>query len=187
MQEIVRNLKDFSRVDDAGKRKIFNINDAIESTLKLVWNELKYDCNVEELLNESMVEANYGQINQVISNLLVNASHAIKDSGRHGLIRIKSWTEKSFVCFSVEDSGIGIPEDVRKNIFDPFFTTKPVGKGTGLGLNISYDIIVNQHKGEIEVISTRSWQHLYYQAAIQSGRASYPLMYSQKQQPVLRL
>ncbi len=155
VQEIVRNLKDFSRVDDAGKRKLFNINDAIESTLKLVWNELKYDCNVEkELLNESMVEANYGQINQVISNLLVNASHAIKDTGKYGRILIKTWSDDTWVCFSVEDSGIGIPEDVRKNIFDPFFTTKPVGKGTGLGLNISYDIIVNQHKGEIEVIST---------------------------------
>jgi signal transduction histidine kinase len=155
VQEIVRNLKDFSRVDDAGKRKLFNINDAIESTLKLVWNELKYDCNVEkELLNESMVEANYGQINQVISNLLVNASHAIKDTGKHGQIFIKSWSDDARVCFSVEDSGTGMPDDVRKNIFDPFFTTKPVGKGTGLGLNISYDIIVNQHKGEIEVNST---------------------------------
>jgi signal transduction histidine kinase len=155
VQEIVRNLKDFSRVDDAGKRKLFNINDAIESTLKLVWNELKYDSNVEkELLNEAMVEANYGQINQVISNLLVNASHAIKETGKHGQIFIKSWSDDAWVCFSIEDSGTGMPEEIRKNIFDPFFTTKPVGKGTGLGLNISYDIIVNQHKGEIEVNST---------------------------------
>jgi signal transduction histidine kinase len=57
------------------------------------------------------------------------------------------------VCLSVEDSGIGIPDSIRQRIYDPFFTTKPVGKGTGLGLNSSYDIIVNQHKGVIDVQS----------------------------------
>ncbi len=154
VQSIVENLKSFSRMDDAGKIIEFDINDAVNSTLKLVHNELKYNCDVEKDLQSSLlVSGHYGQINQVISNLLVNASHAIKDTGQHGTVSIKTWSDDHSVYLLVQDTGKGIPEEYRDKIFEPFFTTKEVGKGTGLGLNISYDIIVNNHGGEITVES----------------------------------
>lgn len=154
VQSIVENLKSFSRMDDAGKIIEFDINDAVNSTLKLVHNELKYNCDVEKDLKSTLkVLGHYGQINQVISNLLVNASHAIKDTGQHGTVLIKTWSDDHKVYLVVQDTGKGIPEEYRDKIFEPFFTTKDVGKGTGLGLNISYDIIVNNHGGEISVES----------------------------------
>ncbi|UZW76785.1 HAMP domain-containing histidine kinase [Alkalimarinus sediminis] len=154
VQGIVENLKSFSRMDDAGKIIEFDINDAVNSTLKLVHNELKYNCDVELDLQSSLkILGHYGQVNQVISNLLVNASHAIKDTGKHGTVSIKTWSDDHNVYLVVKDTGKGIPEEIVDRVFEPFFTTKDVGKGTGLGLNISYDIIVNNHGGEISVES----------------------------------
>jgi signal transduction histidine kinase len=83
-------------------------------------------------------------------NILVNAAHAIKD---HGEIRIETRIEDESVKIAISDTGGGIPPENLKRIFDPFFTTKEVGKGTGLGLAIAYDIIVNKHRGWIEVQS----------------------------------
>ncbi|UZE97401.1 sensor histidine kinase [Alkalimarinus alittae] len=154
VQTIVQNLKSFSRMDDAGENTEFDINDAVNSTLKLVRNELKYNCDVEIDLGDSLVVAgHYGQINQVISNLLVNASHAIKETGKHGSVVIKTWSDECNVYLRVKDTGKGIPQSQINKIFEAFFTTKDVGKGTGLGLNISYDIIVNKHGGDISVES----------------------------------
>ncbi|MDG9670934.1 ATP-binding protein [Hahella sp. CR1] len=154
VQEIVENLKNYSRVDQGDVHLDFNINDVITSTLKLVWNELKYDCDVEtDLQNTELTCGNQGQINQVVSNILVNASHAIKETQRHGKVRIRTHSDSEWVYAEVSDTGCGIPQDIVCKIFDPFFTTKPVGKGTGLGLNISYDIIVNKHRGDIKVES----------------------------------
>lgn len=154
VQEIVENLKSFSRIDDAAKITEFDINDAVNNCLKLVHNELKYHCDVKKELKSTLnVLGHYGQINQVISNLLINASHAIKDTEKHGSITIKTWSDDSNVYLVIQDSGTGISEDYIDKIFDPFFTTKEVGKGTGLGLNISYDIIVNNHSGELTVES----------------------------------
>jgi len=82
-------------------------------------------------------------------NLLVNAAHAIED---RGIITVRSWEEDGYVCFSVADTGQGIPEANLDRIFDPFFTTKEVGEGAGLGLSIAHDI-VKMHNGEITVRS----------------------------------
>lgn len=148
--KIVQDLKDYSRVNDAG-RQLADLNAAMESTLNVVWNELKYKAEViRELGNLPPVDCLPAQINQVFTNLLVNAAQAIPDRGK---ITIRSYQAGEMACFEIEDTGHGMTEEVRRRIFEPFFTTKPVGKGTGLGLSISYDIVVKKHGGRLEVSS----------------------------------
>jgi signal transduction histidine kinase len=159
IKEIVRNLKSFSHVDE-DELKEANVNDCIENTLKIVWNELKYKCRVHKDYGELPRIACYpGQLNQVFMNLLVNAAQAIPEQGdisittryvkHHGL---NNETSRTAIEISLADTGVGIPEAERSRIFDPFFTTKPVGSGTGLGLAIVYGII-RKHRGHIRVES----------------------------------
>lgn len=148
--KIVQDLKNFSRIDDTG-RQLADLNAAMESTLNVVWNELKYKTEViRELGDLPKVDCIPAQINQVFTNLLVNAAQAITV---RGTIFVRSRHEGDHVCFEIEDTGHGMSEDVQRRIFEPFFTTKPVGKGTGLGLSISYDIVVKKHGGRLEVSS----------------------------------
>jgi two-component system NtrC family sensor kinase len=149
VRTIVQNLKSFSRVDES-ECKSADINECLESTINIVWNELKYKANlVRELGDIPMTRCYPQQINQVFMNLLVNASQAIEKQGE---IKVKTWHDHASIYASVSDTGCGIPESVRTRIFEPFFTTKEVGKGTGLGLSITYDII-KKHKGDIHVES----------------------------------
>ena len=149
VKKIVQNLKTFSRVDEA-EYKFADINECIESTLNIVWNELKYKATVEKDYQKLPLAKCYPQqLNQVFMNLLVNAAHAIEKQGE---IKIKTWNGNGFINVSISDTGCGIPEDEINRIFEPFFTTKEVGKGTGLGLSISYDI-VKKHNGEIVIDS----------------------------------
>ncbi len=145
IKKIVQNLKSFSRVDEA-EYKPADINECIESTLNIVWNELKYNSTVEKEYGSIPLTKCYPhQLNQVFMNLLVNAAHAIE---KQGLITIKTWNGDGSINISISDTGCGIPEDKMGRIFEPFFTTKEVGKGTGLGLSISYDIL-KKHNGQI--------------------------------------
>lgn len=149
VRRIVQDLKDFSHVD-SGEWKPVNLNNCLESTLNVIWNELKFKVKIErELAELPDVLCNAPQINQVMMNLLVNAGHAIESSGtiyiRTGSLGDESW-------FEIEDTGSGITEQVQKRIFEPFFTTKPIGQGTGLGLSVSYGIIA-KHNGRIELDS----------------------------------
>lgn len=148
--EIVQELKSFARLDEA-ENKITNINECIESTLKVINNELKYKCELEKSLSQDIpsIMCNPGQINQVIMNIVVNASQAIEGKG---LITIKTYQINNEICISISDTGSGIPPENINAIFEPFFTTKPVGIGTGLGLSVSYGII-EKHGGRIEVKS----------------------------------
>ncbi|MEE4254052.1 MAG: ATP-binding protein, partial [Desulfuromusa sp.] len=149
VSKIVKNLKSFSRVDQSEFSHV-DINECFETTLDIVWNELKYTAKVEKDLTPLPLVPCYPQeLNQVFLNLLVNAGHAI---GEKGVISIHSWLEEEFVCISVSDNGCGIPEENLERLFEPFFTTKEVGKGTGLGLSISYDII-QKHRGQLQVDS----------------------------------
>jgi two-component system NtrC family sensor kinase len=149
VRTIVQNLKSFSRVDES-ECKSADINECLESTINIVWNEVKYKANlVRDLGDIPMTRCYPQQINQVFMNLLVNAAQAIEKQGE---IRVKTWHDDTSVYASVSDTGCGIPESVRTRIFEPFFTTKEVGKGTGLGLSITYDII-KKHKGDIFVES----------------------------------
>ncbi|GBD95317.1 sporulation kinase E [bacterium BMS3Abin06] len=149
VKKIVQNLKTFSRVDEA-EYKYADINECIESTLNIVWNELKYKAAVEKDYQKLPLTKCYPQqLNQVFMNLLVNAAHSIEKQGE---IKIKTWNGNGFINVSISDTGCGIPADKINRIFEPFFTTKEVGKGTGLGLSISYDI-VKKHNGEINIDS----------------------------------
>jgi two-component system NtrC family sensor kinase len=149
VRTIVQNLKSFSRVDEA-ELKESDLNDCLDSTITIAWNELKYKCTVVKEFGEiPPVKCYPQQLNQVFLNLLVNGAHAIE---KQGTITVRTWHEGEEVCIAVSDTGCGIPEEVRNRIFEPFFTTKEVGKGTGLGLSISYDI-VKKHGGSIELQS----------------------------------
>jgi len=129
-----------------------DINECIESTLKMVWNELKYNSKVEKDLGMlPLVDCMGGQINQVFMNLFVNASHAME--GSQGVLSIKTEQQDAHIVVTISDTGHGIKPEHLNHIFEPFFTTKAVGQGTGLGMSICYDII-KKHGGEIEVKST---------------------------------
>ena len=148
VKNIVVDLKSFSRVDRAEKEHA-NLNEGLESTLNMVWNELKYHCTVEKDLGD--IPELYcipNQLNQVIMNMLVNAGHATKNT--EGRIRIRTWADAENILISIGDNGTGIPTENVNKIFEPFFTTKDVGSGTGLGLSLAYDI-VKKHGGTISV------------------------------------
>ena len=149
LKRIVSDLKDFAH---PGKDKLesADINKCLESTVNVVWNELKYKATVNKDYGDlPMVQCYPQQLNQVFMNLLVNAAHAIKEKGEIG---ITTASVDGQVTIKISDTGVGIPKENLQKIFDPFFTTKEVGKGTGLGLYIAHDI-VKKHGGEIDVES----------------------------------
>jgi two-component system, NtrC family, sensor kinase len=147
---IVQDLKNFSRLDET-ELKGADINAGLESTINIVWNELKYKTTLyKEYGDIPVIQCNPGQLNQVFMNILINSAQAIEKQGE---IRVRSWYENGHVSISISDTGCGIPQDKLHRIFEPFFTTKEIGKGTGLGLSIAYDI-VKKHHGEIKVEST---------------------------------
>ncbi len=149
VKRIVQDLKDFSHVDKA-ELEWANLENGLDSTLNVVWNELKYKAKViKEYGNPPLIECLPYQLNQVFMNLLINAAHAIEQTGE---ITIRTGYDAKNVWVEVEDTGKGIPPEHIDRIFEPFFTTKPIGKGTGLGLSLSYGI-VNKHGGHIEVKS----------------------------------
>ncbi len=149
VKKIVQDLKNFSRVDES-EFKTADINSGLESTINIVWNELKYKATlVKEYGDIPLTVCNPGQLNQVFMNLLVNAAHAIEKQGE---IRVRTWFERGLINITISDSGTGISQENQRRIFEPFFTTKEVGKGTGLGLSIAYDII-KKHNGIIKVDS----------------------------------
>jgi signal transduction histidine kinase len=145
VRKIVADLKAFSHPTD---RQVVHadLNECLRSTLNIVHNELKYKARVvTDFGPVPQVRCNPGEINQVFMNLLVNACQAITAQGE---IRIATRVDGDAAVVSITDTGCGIPEEIRGRVFDPFFTTKPVGKGTGLGLTISYDI-VRKHGGSL--------------------------------------
>ena len=147
--KIVSDLKDFAYVDKT-ELEHADINEGIKSTLSIVWNELKYKAEViKDLGDIPLIECYPQRLNQVFMNILVNAAHAIE---KKGTIRVSTRADDGHVEIRISDTGKGIPPEVMPKIFDPFFTTKEVGKGTGLGLNMAYNII-EKHKGTIDVES----------------------------------
>jgi len=148
---IVRDLKDFSYSGRDESWKLADLHAGLESTINIIWNELKYKVTLERHYGElPMIECLPSELNQVYMNLLLNAGHAIAERGN---IIVSTGVEGEEVWVQFEDDGAGISPELRQRIFDPFFTTKPVGSGTGLGLSISYGII-NKHHGRIDVEST---------------------------------
>ncbi|RCJ16953.1 serine/threonine protein kinase [Nostoc sp. ATCC 43529] len=160
IRKIVASLRTFSRMDEA-ERKAVNIHDGIDSTLMILQHRLKPKSEypgieiIKDYGNLPLVECYAGELNQVFMNVLSNAIDALEES----LVKnpekmtnpsISIHTEQvdaHQVQIRIADNGLGMPESVRRRLFDPFFTTKPVGKGTGMGLSISYQIITEKHGG----------------------------------------
>jgi len=156
--KIVRSMKEFAHPGSSELAQV-DINKAIESTVTVSKNEWKYVAHVVTNFDNSLqaVPCKAAEINQVVLNMIVNAAHAIKDvvgenSKEKGKITIKTEKKDGWAEIRISDTGKGIPEEIRSKIFDPFFTTKEVGKGTGMGLNLAYNII-NNHGGKIDVKS----------------------------------
>ncbi|MES2047112.1 MAG: ATP-binding protein [Pseudomonadota bacterium] len=149
VKDIVQSLKDFSHVGEVNVIEA-DIHQGLDSTLNIVMNEIKYKAVViKEYGQLPLVKCLISQLNQVFMNMLVNASHAMKEMGT---ITIRTACKDDNVIIQFLDNGSGIPPEALSRIFEPFFTTKPVGSGTGLGLSLAYGI-VKKHGGRIEVES----------------------------------
>ena len=150
VKKIIQSLKNFSHAGE-DKKELTDINACIKEAIIIVWNELKYHCELDTHYGEIPSTFCYpNQLNQIFMNLLINAGHAIKEKG---IIRVETKSEGDLILISIADNGCGIDEEHLSQLFNPFFTTKPVGQGTGLGLSISYGIM-ESHGGKIEVEST---------------------------------
>ncbi len=176
IQHIVASLRMFSRMDEADMKPV-NIHDGIDSTLMILQSRLKPNPNhpgirvIKTYGEIPPIECYAGQLNQVFMNLISNAVDALEDAlprssrfyphqttlsdAEIPTIRIKTeFLDHSWVKIYIEDNGSGIPEEAQSQIFNPFFTTKPIGKGTGMGLSISYQIITERHRGILECVSS---------------------------------
>lgn len=149
--QIVKDLKNFSRVDNDEQWQWANLQQGIDSTLNIVASELKHKADVIKHYQPlPEIECLASQINQVVMNLVINAAQAM--GPERGTITLSNGVEGDRVWLEVADNGCGIAPHSLQKIFDPFFTTKPVGEGTGLGLSLSYGI-VKKHHGDISVSS----------------------------------
>ncbi len=155
--DIVRAMKAMSHPGTKDK-VLTNINELIRSAAAISKNRWKYVAHLDLRLDETLPDlyALPAELNQVFLNLIVNAADAIAgklgDSPHElGVITIRTYLQKNGVRIDVQDTGCGVPEEIRHRVFDPFFTTKQVGKGTGQGLAITYDLIVNKHQGWIKL------------------------------------
>lgn len=155
--EIVKAMKDFSHLSSDEKMGPANINEAIETTLTISKNEWKYEADLIRNLDPQLPKAQcqLGEIKQVLLNLIVNAAHAIAErrlneqSTAKGTIEISTSRSEGCIQVAIADTGTGIAEEHKSRIFDHFFTTKEVGKGTGQGLSMAYQIIVEIHGGKL--------------------------------------
>jgi len=146
---IVRNLKEFTH-DGQAQRQWVNLNENLDSTIQLIWNELKHKATVVREYEEiPAIECIPQQINQVFLNVLMNAAQAIEGTGS---IKVRTAPDKDGIVISIQDDGCGIAPDNLPHVFEPFFTTRPIGKGMGLGLTSAYAIVRN-HQGLIDVKS----------------------------------
>ena len=156
---IVRAMKSFSH-SSGDQMKETDIKEAIETTVTVARSEWKYvadvTCDFED--NLPLVYCLRDEFNQVVLNILVNAAHAIEDAINanqkdKGEIKLSVNKEDNCIAVTIADNGNGIPKEIQDKIFDPFFTTKEIGKGTGQGLSIAYNVIVEKHNGSIHVAS----------------------------------
>ena len=165
IREIVLSLRNFSHIDQS-ELKAIDIHQGIEDTLLILGHRIKPQKNsdfpriqiVKHYGDLPLVNCYAGQLNQVFVNILVNAIDAIEESAssdRQPCISIHTQViDHNYVEIAIADNGSGIPEAIQQQIFNPFFTTKPVGKGTGMGMAISYQIITEKHKGRLTCVSS---------------------------------
>ncbi len=163
IKKIISAMRTFSHTNRTNEKSWNDLNKAIDSTITITTNRWKYDCDLDFFPDENLkpVFCQIDSINQVILNLIVNGADAIHElrsmlessdfPAEKGKITIKTYPQDNFAVIEVSDTGTGIPQHIVDKIFDPFFTTKEVGKGTGQGLSISRQIVVDEHNGDIEV------------------------------------
>jgi signal transduction histidine kinase len=149
--EIVKSLKSYTHLDKASLQTV-DIHVGLNDTLVMLRGQLKKGVTVQRDYDERLprVQAFAGELNQVWTNILDNAISAMNGQGT---IQIKTFKEDTWIVVQIKDNGPGIPKNIQNKIFDPFFTTKAPGEGTGLGLNISHNIIVEKHKGKMNLYS----------------------------------
>lgn len=166
IREIVKSLRTFSRLDEA-EFKVVDLHEGLDSTLMILQNRLKAKPNsvgievIKDYGELPLVECYAGQLNQVFMNILSNAIDALEEQNTATAgataptITIQTRTVgRDRVAIHIVDNGPGIPEPVKNRLFDPFFTTKQIGKGTGLGMSISYQIVTERHRGQLQCHST---------------------------------
>ena len=158
---IVKSMMQHARGGDT-EREVIDVNEFVNEYVDLAWHGMRardhsFQCDIQRSLAEDAgsIEVLPQELGRVLLNLLNNAFYAtnMEESTSEPVICVSSGREKGKVTLVVEDSGPGIPEDIRPRIFEPFFTTKPTGEGTGLGLSLSYDIITQGHHGTLRVAS----------------------------------
>ena len=151
ISEIVKALKSYSYLDQAPVQAV-DLHEGLDNTLLVLGHKLKSGISVrrEYALHLPNIEANGSELNQVWTNIIDNAADALEGQGE---ITIRTRQDEEWVVIEIEDDGPGIPAEIQSRIFEPFFTTKPPGQGTGLGLDISYNIVVHKHRGDIKVVS----------------------------------
>lgn len=151
ISQIVHAMKSYTYLDQAPLLEV-DVHEGLESTLVILQHKLKLGVTIkrEYALDLPRIEAYASELNQVWTNIIDNAVDAMNSKGE---IRLRTFTEDNRVIVEIVDNGPGIPEEIRSRIFEPFFTTKPPGKGTGLGLHISHDIVANRHHGLLLVES----------------------------------
>ncbi|ALF56456.1 ATPase [Nostoc piscinale CENA21] len=162
IRQIVLSLRNFSRMDEAEFKDV-DIHEGIDSTLMILQHRLKEKPEFPEIqvirdyASLPLVECYVGQLNQVLMNILTNAIDALEMGARKDeqpKITIRTGViDADWVTIAIADNGMGMSEQIKKQIFNPFFTTKPVGKGTGMGMSISYQIITEKHAGKLECYS----------------------------------
>ena len=162
IRHIVQSLRTFSRLDEAAIKHV-DLHDGIESTLVILNNRLKQTSNSPEIKlirhygDLIPVECYAGQLNQVFMNILSNAIDALEDEpdlSNPTITLTTQLVDSEWVAIHIADNGPGIPDEILSRLFDPFFTTKPVGKGTGIGLSLSYQIVTEKHKGYLSCQSS---------------------------------
>ena len=155
MNKIVKGMGIFTRMEQQVV-ELYDLNKGLADTLIVAHHEIKYNAIVEKRFSAiPQIEAVRGEINQVLLNIVINAVQAIKgkQGEQEGTIILSTRHDEQFVYCTIEDDGAGIEAKDINDIFNPFFTKQPVGQGTGMGLSISYEIIVNRHHGDIMVES----------------------------------
>lgn len=155
IKEIVLSLRNFSRLDESEIKEV-DIHLGIDSTLIILGHKLKANAlQIPVAINKDyqlphLVECYPSQLNQVMMNILANAIDAL-DQTPQPQIQIATQVCENSAIITISDNGSGMPEEVQARIFDPFFTTKSIGKGTGMGLSISYQIVTEKHGGTLSV------------------------------------
>jgi signal transduction histidine kinase len=154
ISDLVNSVKTFTHMDGGGDKVFADIRTGIKNTMVMLNYKIKKaNITVVEDFDETLppVKAMIGELNQVWTNIIDNATDALENT-ENPKLTLQTRKDREFVCVSIIDNGPGIPEEIKNKVFDPFFTTKKIGQGTGLGLDV-VSRIVKQHKGTISVNS----------------------------------